>query len=66
MARRWTIEDTEKLRTLAQRRSATDIAAELGRSIGMIRVKACQLGLSLRLPAERPAHSQHQEPTMPG
>jgi hypothetical protein len=62
MARRWTIEDTEKLRTLAQRRSAADIAAELGRSIGMIRVKAHQLGLSLRLPAEGPAHPQHPEP----
>jgi hypothetical protein len=48
----WTIEDIEKLKTLAQRRSVADIAAALGRSTGSIAVKAHQLGISLRVPAK--------------
>jgi hypothetical protein len=63
MARPWTVEEIEKLKTLAQRRRAADIAAELGRSLGTIRVKAHKIGVSLRLPAESPAHSQQPEPT---
>jgi hypothetical protein len=63
MARPWTVE-IEKLKALAQRRRAADIAAELGRSLGTIRVKAHKIGVSLRLPADGPAHSQHQEPTI--
>lgn len=52
MAKPWTSKDIETLRTLAQRRKAADIAAELGRSMGSTAVKAHQLGISLRFNPE--------------
>jgi hypothetical protein len=56
MARPWTIDDIEKLKMLAQRRKAADIAAELGRSRGSTAVKAHQLGISLRVSPKGAAH----------
>ena len=61
MPKPWTIEDIEKLKTLAQRRKAADIAAELGRSLGSTTVKAHQLGISLRVPKKT-----HQVLNRPG
>jgi hypothetical protein len=59
---RWTDGDIEKLKALAQRRSFTDIAAELGRSEGSIAVKTLQLKISLRVPRKDSAHAQQTGP----
>jgi hypothetical protein len=47
--RRWTNDDIEKLRNMAQKKRPAEIAAELGRSLGATSVKAHQLKLSLRV-----------------
>jgi hypothetical protein len=47
--RRWTNDDIEKLKNMAQKKRPADIAAELGRSLGATSVKAHQLKLSLRV-----------------
>ena len=62
MPRPWTIEDIEKLKVLAQRRKAADIAAELGRSLGSTAVKAHHLGISLRVPPKSPPRPQQAQP----
>jgi hypothetical protein len=49
MGKRWSTQDIERLRSLAQKRRAVDIAAELGRTRGSLAVKAHQLGISLRV-----------------
>ena len=47
--RRWTKDEIARLRSLAQKQRAADIAAGLGRSSSSIAVKAHQLGLSLKV-----------------
>lgn len=47
--RRWTDEEIARLKALAQKRRATQIAIELGRSASEVHRKARELGLSLRL-----------------
>ncbi|HEY8670142.1 MAG TPA: hypothetical protein VIL63_04835 [Terriglobales bacterium] len=48
--RRWTEDDIEKLKNMAQKKSPADIAAALGRSVGALSVKAHQLRVSLKVP----------------
>jgi len=48
MYSRWTEDDIAKLRRLAGKVPAKDIASELGRSSGATAVEASKLGLSLR------------------
>ncbi|KJC36491.1 hypothetical protein UP06_32805 [Bradyrhizobium sp. LTSP857] len=54
--RRWTDEEIARLRKLAQRRRATQIAIELGRSTGEVHRKARSLGISLRILTEDTLH----------
>jgi hypothetical protein len=51
--RRWTADDVAKLKNLAQKHRAAEIAAQLGRSQSATAVKAHQLGLSLRVPERK-------------
>jgi signal transduction histidine kinase len=53
MIKRWTPEEIAKLKSMAQKYPAAKIAEELGRGFPATRVKAHQLGLSLRLMNER-------------
>ena len=53
ITRRWTEDDVEKLKNMAQRKPSADIAAALGRSVGATSVKAHQLKLSLKMPRGR-------------
>ena len=55
MPSKWTDEDIAKLKRLAGRVPAKDIASELGRSHGATVVEASKLGLSLRCSKRRPA-----------
>jgi hypothetical protein len=50
-ARRWTLEDTEKLKVLAAKDSRERIAADLGRSALSVVCKARRLGILLRAEA---------------
>ena len=49
MPRDWTDDDVAKLKAMAQKFPTARIAADLGRSIGAIIVKAFELKLSLRI-----------------
>ena len=49
MPRDWTDDDVAKLKAMAQKFPTARIAADLGRSIGAIIVKAFELKLSLRV-----------------
>ena len=60
MRKAWTDADKETLRRLARRRTAADIAAELGRSRGATQVQAHKLGISLRVRREGVAHNIDQ------
>jgi hypothetical protein len=51
--KRWTADDIAKLKNLAQKHRREYIAVELGRSPCATAIKARQLGLSLKVPAER-------------
>ena len=53
MRKRWTPEEIARLKTMAQKYPAVKIAEVMGRGFPAIRVKAHQLGLSLRLENER-------------
>jgi len=57
----WTANDISRLKKLAQKRSATQIAAQLGRTYSATAVKAHELGLSLKLRT-----SKFNEPNFPG
>jgi|tagenome__1003787_1003787.scaffolds.fasta_scaffold20041934_1 hypothetical protein len=46
--RAWKEEDIAKLKAMAGKVPGERIAAELGRTLGALAVKACELGLSLR------------------
>jgi hypothetical protein len=46
--RAWKEDDIAKLKAMAGKVPGERIAAELGRSLGALAVKACELGLSLR------------------
>jgi hypothetical protein len=48
MARRWSAEDVEDLKTLAQNCSVQAIAERMDRSVGGVAFKAHQLGLPLK------------------
>ena len=48
MARRWSAEDIEDLKTLAQNYSVQAIAEKMDRSVGGVAFKAHQLGLPLK------------------
>ena len=50
--RRWTADEVEKLKTMAQKCPAAKIAAELGRGRSAAAVKAHELKLSLRMHRE--------------
>ena len=47
--RRWTGEDIQKLKSLAQKYPTASIAGQLGRSVSALAVKAHELKLSLRV-----------------
>jgi hypothetical protein len=47
--RAWTEDDIAKLKTMAGKMPAQQIAAELGRTLGATNVEASKLGLSLRI-----------------
>ena len=51
--RRWTADEVEKLKTMAQKCPAAKIAAELGRGRSATAVKAHELKLSLRMHRRR-------------
>ena len=61
LARRWTANDIEKLRRLAGKFSAAEIAAELGRTRGSLAVKAHELKISLRSEARPWRQAQARE-----
>ena len=46
--RSWNENDVAKLKSMAGRLTARDIAAEMGRSPGAVQVEASKLGISLR------------------
>jgi hypothetical protein len=46
--RAWKEDDIAKLKAMAGKVPGERIAAELGRTLGALAVKACELGLSLR------------------
>jgi hypothetical protein len=48
--RRWTADEIAKLKNMAQKQRAEEIAAQLGRSAAATAVKAHELKLSLRVP----------------
>jgi hypothetical protein len=52
LMKRWTPEEIAKLKRMAQKYSAAKIAKDLGRGFPATRVKAHQLGLSLRVKKE--------------
>ena len=54
ISRRWTAEDIAKLKNMAGRDPAAQIAAELGRGPSATRVKAHFLKISLRLRRSQP------------
>jgi hypothetical protein len=55
----WTPEEISKLKSMAQKYPAAKIAEELGRGVSATRVKAHDLGLSLRL--KKPPSLRAQE-----
>jgi hypothetical protein len=67
MHSRWTEDDIAKLKRLAGKVPAKDIAAELGRSRGATVVEASKLRLSLRCSKRRPtgANQSASAPTNP-
>ena len=56
MAKRWSAEDIEELKNLAQNHSAQAIAEKMDRSVGGVAFKAHQLGVPLK------SRSQAAEP----
>jgi hypothetical protein len=63
-ARRWTLEDTEKLKVLAAKDCRERIAADLGRSASSVVCKARRLGILLRAEARsrsRPETNRRDE-----
>ena len=48
--RRWTADEIAKLKSMAQKQRAEEIAAQLGRSAAATAIKAHELKLSLRVP----------------
>ena len=48
MAKRWSAEDIQDLKTLAQRYSVQAIAEKMDRTVGGVAFKAHQLGLPLK------------------
>lgn len=59
--RRWTEDEISILKNLAQKRPATQIAAQLGRSRSATSVKAHELKLSLRM-RHQPAENSGVDP----
>jgi hypothetical protein len=60
--RRWTADEVIKLKSLARKQRAADIAKELGRTVGATTVKAHALGLSLKVQREaQPSQSNGAE-----
>ena len=49
----WSEDDNAKLKSLAGRIKATEIANQLGRSLGATAVQASKLGISLRYRAQK-------------
>jgi hypothetical protein len=47
--KRWTADDIDKLKAMAQKFPPAQIAAELGRGLSAITVKAYELRISLRM-----------------
>jgi hypothetical protein len=54
--RRWTGEDIQKLKSLAQKYPTASIAGQLGRSVSALAVKAHELKVSLRVKKEAEVH----------
>jgi hypothetical protein len=50
--RRWTADDIAMLKNMAQKEPCSNVAAQLGRSVGTTAVKAHQLGISLKVPRQ--------------
>ena len=51
--RHWSADDLTKLRSMAGKHPTPRIAAELGRGISAVRVKAHELRISLRIKPDR-------------
>jgi hypothetical protein len=49
MRRAWTDEEVAKLKSMAQKYPAAQIASETGRALASVRTKARQLAISLRM-----------------
>jgi hypothetical protein len=64
--RLWSESDLAKLRSMAQKKSATQIAAELGRGVSAVAVKAHELGISLRVKPKRSSHQADPDQGAPG
>ena len=65
-ASKWTEDDIAKLKSMAGKFPARDIAAELGRSWGAVAVEASKLKLSLRrISGRRDAATASSAPTHP-
>lgn len=56
--RRWSEDDVAKLRDMARKMPTPQIAAELGRGVAAVTVKAHELKLSLRMKAKEEATSR--------
>jgi hypothetical protein len=66
MHRRWSADDVAKLKIMAQRFPASQIAAELGRGLSATMVKAHELRLSLRMKRDREGKSPSLDPGAAG
>ncbi|MDB5688059.1 MAG: hypothetical protein JWR77_2648 [Rhizorhabdus sp.] len=59
---RWNDEDLARLRALAGKMRPGDLAGELSRSAAAIAIKACELGISLRVARTGPRGLQARQP----
>ena len=64
--RPWSADDLTKLRSMAGKYPTPRIAAELGRGISALRVKAHELRISLRIKLDREGKSTSPEPGAAG
>ena len=60
--RRWSADDLAKLKSMAQKFPASQIAAELGRGLSATMVKAHELRISLRMKRNRDGVSPRGDP----
>jgi hypothetical protein len=59
---RWNDEDLARLRDLAGKMPPGDLAREMGRSNAAIAIKACEMGISLRMAKTGPRGQRAGQP----